>query len=106
MDAMLIEATLPSDPAPRLQPLRSPARPRPAAGAEPARPAGSARDRVDVSGGGRELAEAAAAVDAADGERTELILRIRQQIAEGSYEADAEAVARVLLHRLEGGSEA
>ena len=106
MDAMPIEATPPSDPTPRLQPLRFPPRQQPPAGAEPARPAGRASDRVDVSAGGRELAEAAAAVDAADGERTELILRIRQQIAEGGYEADAEAVARVLLHRLEGGSEA
>ena len=106
MGAMAIEGTPPSDPAPRVQPLRSPPRPRPAAGAEQARPAGGARDRVEVSGTARELAAAAAAVDAADGERTELILRIRQQIADGGYEADAEAVARALLDRLEGSSEA
>ncbi len=97
MDAMPIEAVPPSDPAPRVQPVRVP---RPAA--EPARPAEGSHDRVEVSAAARELAEAAAAVDAADGERSELILRIRQQIADGSYEPDAEAVARALLHRLEG----
>ena len=105
MDAMAIEGTPPADHTPRVQPLRSPLPLKPPAGAEPTRAPGRARDRVDVSSAGRELAEAAAAVAASPGERAELIERLRQQIADGSYQADAEAVARALLQRLEAGPE-
>jgi flagellar biosynthesis anti-sigma factor FlgM len=63
---------------------------------------GSRHDRVELSASARELAAAIGATGAADADRTDLILRIRQQIAEGGYEPDAEAVARALLDRLEG----
>lgn len=101
-----MQGTPPSDPGSRIEPLRIPQRPRPAAGSEPARHVGGSRDRVELSAEARELAELAAAANAADGERTELMLRIRSQIAEGSYAPDAEAVARALLDQLEGTAEA
>jgi negative regulator of flagellin synthesis FlgM len=102
---MAMQGTPPSDPNHRVEPLRLPPRPQRASSVDPARPAGGGRDRLEVSAAGRELAEMAAAASATDGERTELILRIRSQIAEGSYEPDAEAVARALLQQLEGSGE-
>jgi flagellar biosynthesis anti-sigma factor FlgM len=59
------------------------------------------RDAAEVSTAARALAEAAKAVHDADEARAELILRLRQQIADGTYEPDEEAVARALLDRLQ-----
>ena len=88
---MAVPSTSPSDPPPRVQPQRPPRGPRPLA----------STDRVELSAAARELSAAAAAASAADAERTELVLRLRRQIAEGAYEPDAEAVARALLGRLD-----
>ena len=90
----------------RLRPTqpRTYARCGPAQQAEPSQPQRRAggTDRVELSTAARELLEATQAAGAAEADRAELVLRIRQQIAEGSYQPDAEAVAKALLEQLEG----
>ena len=97
-----LSSTPPSDLPPRVQPLRLHTPVRPPAAGEAMRPSRTRRDRLELSAAGRELAAATQSAAAADADRAELVLRIRQQIAEGGYEPDAEAVARALLERLEG----
>ena len=89
-------------PTPHSRPERRPrpAQPTPLRPRTP-RPAPSVRDVAELSADARALVEAARAVHDADEARAELILRIRQQIAEGGYEPDAEAVARALLDQLQ-----
>ena len=96
---MSLSSIPPSDPAPRAEPVRLP---QPARSPEAAAARDARRDQLDLSDAARELAAAAQAAAGADADRAELVLEIRRQIAEGSYEPDAEAVARALLERLEG----
>ena len=98
--SVVVPSTPPSDLPPRVQPMRPPREPRPLPSTEATHPP-EAHDRVELSSAVQELSAAAAAASAADAERTELVLRLRRQIAEGAYEPDAEAVARALLARLD-----
>ena len=58
-----------------------------------------AGDVIDLSEAARLLAAARAASDATTPERAALLQELRARIEDGSYEPDAEAVARELVER-------
>lgn len=56
-------------------------------------------DRVEVSARGRGLARVEAAVEGAADLRFGLVSRLRAAARDGSYEVDADAVARAMMRR-------
>ena len=65
----------------------------------PAAPADPARDQVEVSGAGRDLARAEAAVERAGDLRLDVVSRLRAAVKAGTYRVDPHAVARAMVER-------
>lgn len=59
--------------------------------------AGAQHDQVSVSSQARQLRTVMQAMPTVPGERADVIAELRQQVAEGSYQVDAEAVAKRLV---------
>lgn len=58
---------------------------------------GARHDQVSVSSQARELRAVMQAMPSVPGERADVVAQLRQQIADGSYQVDADAVAKRLL---------
>lgn len=59
--------------------------------------AGTRHDEVSVSSQARELRTVMAAMPSVPGERADVVAALRAQVADGSYQVDADAVAQRLL---------